>query len=440
MSDSVERYVEAFASAEPTLPGRELSWLANARQQALERFRAIGFPKPREEDWKYTRVAPIERRAFAAPSPGASADPAPFLLPPEVGAHQIVFVDGHFREELSRPAALADGAQVMSLAAALAAEGGALAPYLAGGEEHPNGFSALNAAFAADGVVLRLADGVRLEAPVHLLFLASGSADTIAHPRIIVDAGRGARAVVLEHYACAAGAAYFHNVVTQVSLAEQARVEHYKLQRESSSAFHVARMDVHQQAGSRFVSHSVSLGAALSRHDIDVTLDAPHASCALNGLYFGRGRQHVDYHTRVEHAKPDCASSEDYRGILAGRARGVFNGRVHVHPHAQRTDASQSNRNLLLSRDAEVDTKPQLEIFADDVKCSHGATVGQLDERMIFYLRSRGLDETAARGLLTYGFARDLVDRMDIEAVREAVAEALLERLPQADEVRSMLS
>ena len=184
----------------------------------------------------------------------------------------------------------------------------------------------------------------------------------------------------------------------------------------------------------------MNLGAALARHDINVSLDAPGAACTLNGLYAGHGRQHVDYHTRVDHVAPECVSDEDYSGILGGRSRGVFNGRVYVHPDAQKSDASQSNRNLLLSRDAEVDTKPQLEIYANDVKCAHGATVGQLDARMIFYLRSRGIEEAAARALLTYGFARDLMERMSIESIRDIVSESLLDRLPHAGELRSMLS
>jgi Fe-S cluster assembly protein SufD len=216
-------------------------------------------------------------------------------------------------------------------------------------------------------------------------------------------------------------------------------VTHYKVQREAASGFHVSTLQVHQHASSRFTSHSVSLGAALSRHDINIDLAGPGAECSLDGLYMASGRQHVDYHTLIEHKVPHCTSREDYKGVLGGRGRGVFNGRVIVHEGAQKTDASQSNKNLLLSADAEIDTKPQLEIYADDVKCAHGATVGQLDERMVFYLRSRGLDHAQARALLTYGFACDVVDRMGIEPLHRIVADALLDELPHADELRSML-
>ena len=408
MSDAVARVLERFEAAAPALPGRDVDWLALARREAIGAFGALGFPKPREEDWKYTRVAPIERHDFT-PAPEARP-PAAALdglrLPAEAAAHEVVFVDGRHRPDLSRAGALPPGVTVHALA----------------------------------GVLLRVGEGVSVDAPLHLLFVASGAADHVAHPLVVVECAPGSAATVVEHYAAAGDSAYFNNVVTRARVGERASLTHYKLQRESTRAFHVSTLSVQQAAQSRFLSCSVSLGAALARHDINVLLDAPGAHCTLNGLYMGGGRQHVDYHTRVDHAQPGCTSREDYRGILDGRSRGVFNGRVWVHPGAQQTDATQSNRNLLLSRNAEVDTKPQLEIYADDVKCAHGATVGQLDERMVFYLRARGLDEARARALLTYGFARDLVDRMEHAPVREMVAAAVLDRLPGSDDLRSMLS
>ena len=415
---------------------------AVARGEAIGAFGVMGFPKPREEDWKYTRVAPIERHGFAlAPEGQAPATGLDDLrLPGDPAVHEIVFVDGRHRPDLSRNGVLPPGVAVHSLADVLATGDEALKPYLAPDARPAHGFLALNTAFAADGVWLRVGEDVSLDAPLHLLFVASGAADHVAHPLLVVECAPGSAATVVEHYAATHDSAYFNNVVTRATLGERASLTHYKLQRESTRAFHVSTLSVQQAAESRFRSHSVSVGAALARHDINVLLDAPGARCTLNGLYMGGGRQHVDYHTRVDHAKPACTSEEDYRGILDGRARGVFNGRVWVHPGAQQTDARQSNRNLLLSRNAEVDTKPQLEIYADDVKCAHGATVGQLDERMVFYLRARGLDESTARSLLTYGFARDLVDRMEHPAVREMVGAAMLDRLPGGDELRSMLS
>jgi Fe-S cluster assembly protein SufD len=439
MSDTVERYQEAFDRLAPALPGRGVAWLEGARRDAFRRFRELGFPTTRDEDWKYTRVTGIEKHPFAAATETTDTpDLGGLLLPDDARAHQLVFLDGILREDLGRTGTLPCGVRVSALAGALVDGDPTLEPFIAG-PELGHGFLALNTAFIHQGVVVDLDRDVTLDGPLHLLFLASGKRDSIAHPRIVIRCGPRSRVTVIEHYASLGDSAYFNNVVTQASLAGGSSLTHYKLQRESTSAFHVSTLSVRQQTESRFQSHSVSLGAAIARHDINVSLDAPGASCGLNGLYLGRARQHVDYHTRVDHTKPECTSDEDYRGILDGRARGVFNGRVYVHPDAQKTDARQSNRNLLLSRNAEVDTKPQLEIHADDVKCAHGATVGQLDERMVFYLRSRGLGEAAARALLTYGFARDLVDRMEIAAVREQTAGALLERMPSAQELKDIL-
>lgn len=442
MSDAVSRLRERFHSDAGTLPGSRAPALAAARRSALDTFATLGFPGPRDEDWKYTRVSPIEKQAFDAQAPGevCAAQASPLLLPASLGAHQLVFVDGCFRPDLSHIQPLPHGARLADLASVLEHDGDDAATLLGEGEVHQHAFTALNTAFAANGVLLRLDRDVTLEAPVHLLFLASGTSNALANPRILIECAAGARAVVIEHYAALGERTSFNNVVTRATLGHGASLEHYKLQREAPTAFHVSALSVQQHERSRFISHSVSLGAALARHEINVMLDAPGAACTLNGLYVARGRQHVDYHTRVDHVAPECTSAEDYRGILDDRARGVFNGRVYVHRDAQKSDASQSNRNLLLSRNAEVDTKPQLEIHANDVKCSHGATVGQLDENMVFYLRTRGIDEAAARALLTYGFARDVADRMSIDALREAVNQALLERLPQGEELRSLLS
>ena len=243
----------------------------------------------------------------------------------------------------------------------------------------------------------------------------------------------------MESYVSLDDGVYFNNVRTDVMAGASSCIEHYKLQRESVKAFHVADLRVHQAAASGFHSHSISFGGALVRNDIRVALDAADAACSLNGLFTADGRQHVDYHTYIDHFKPNCVSNEFYKGILSGRGRGVFNGAVYVHPGAAGTDAHQTTNNLLLSRDAEIDTKPQLEIYADDVKCSHGATVGQLDENMLFYLRSRGIDEQAARGLLVYGFARDVIDRIEVNAIRSRLAESLLRWMPHADQVRELV-
>ncbi|MFT5447206.1 MAG: Fe-S cluster assembly protein SufD [Gammaproteobacteria bacterium] len=440
--DVISRYRTAFETVESQLPGHDLPWLRTARQSALAAFGKIGLPKPRDENWKYTRIAPIERREFTLSTPTTSAAIAldKLLFDESVDAHQLVFVDGIYRAELSKLKDLPAGAVICDLRSAFAAHASSVESMMDHDGSFEHGFSALNSAFASDGVLIKLERNVRLAHPVHLLFVASESAETIAHPRVLVDCAAHSALDVVEQYTAQGNSVYFNNATTQVRLGECAELNHYKLQRESSKAFHVATMSVHQQSGSSFTSHSISLGAALARHAINVAFAAPDSQCTLNGLYITRGRQHVDYHTRVDHEQPSCTSKQDYRGILADRSRGVFNACAYVHPHAQKSDATQSNKNLLLSNDAEIDTKPQLEIYADDVKCAHGTTVGQLDEEKIFYLRSRGLDEDTARGLLIYGFARDVLDGMKIEPIREIVTQALLEQLPNGADIRSMLS
>ena len=292
-------------------------------------------------------------------------------------------------------------------------------------------FTALNTAFMDAGAVIRVDPETIADTPVHLVFVSGSHEHERAYsPRIVIAAGAGSRIAVVEHFIGLDDTVYLDNVVTEIEVAQGAAVEHYKVQRASAGAYHIAALEAKLAAGASFHSWAVSLGARLARHDIDVTLDHEHARCSLDGLYVANGRQHVDFHTNVEHAAPRCESNEYYKGIAGGRGRGVFNGRIHVHPDAQKTEAHQTNRNLLLSRNAEIDTKPQLEIHADDVKCSHGATIGQLDEQMLFYMRSRGIPESAARGMLTYGFARDVVDRIARPELREMIGATVLEHLP----------
>lgn len=303
------------------------------------------------------------------------------------------------------------------------------------GEE--NGFSALNGALWSDGAYLALEPGVALEQPIHLLFITT-EADLATCPRNLIQVEEGARATIVEHYAGPEETVYFTNALTQLVAKEGAQLEHLKLQQESAHAFHIACIRAQQDAYSRIISHSFALGALLSRNDISIRMQAPSCEANLNGLYMASGRQHVDHHTRIDHLVPRGISRESYRGVLGGAARGVFNGKVIIHPGAQKSDAYQSNRNLLLSEHAEVDTKPQLEIFADDVRCAHGATVGRLDEDQIFYLRTRGLDEPEAHNLLTYAFASESLTVISSEALRGRIEELLVKRLPGGKLVREL--
>ena len=431
--DPRERYSRAFASVEGDLPGTALQWLRENRHAALEHFREVGFPSPRQEDWKYTRLGAIERRAFKAAASFGGISAAEIDRWTLAGTRRLVFVNGRYARELSATDGLPPGVRVCSLASAIAEGVEGLEGLLSDGSEPKNGFDSLNAAFWRDGAYIDLGDGTSLERPVHLLFVAS-EPDILIHPRTVVRARAGARVAIVEHYVSLGDGTGLTNVATRILVESGARVEHCKLQEEASTAFHVGSIAVRQRDDSRFASCSFALGAALSRTDISTRLEAPGCEATLNGLYVTAGRQHVDHHTSIDHLAERGTSREWYRGVLSGQSRAVFNGKVLVHPGAQRTDAHQSNRNLLLSEGAEVDTKPQLEIYADDVKCSHGATVGALDAEQIFYLRSRGLEEGAARSMLTLAFADDIVGRCGIEPVRDRVRALLPARLTDTTE------
>ena len=447
MSDaatSTARYVDAFAERESTLPGHHLAWLRGVRRAGIDAFSRTGFPTPRNEHWKYTNVSPIEKRSFDLAAPSSRAATAGGLgarLPNGVAGPRLVIVDGRVDRGLSDLDALPPGVRIEDFTRVVAHDCGFLESRL-GRIVSPEktAFTALNAAFMDAGAVVRVDPETVAGTPVHLVFVSgSHELERAYSPRIVIAAGAGSRIAVVEHFIGLDDTVYLDNVVTEIEVAQGASVEHYKVQQASAGAYHVAALQAKLAAGASFHSLAVSLGARLARHDIDVTLDHEHARCSLDGLFVANGRQHVDFHTNVEHAAPRCESNEYYKGIAGGRGRGVFNGRVHVHRDAQKTEAHQTNRNLLLSRNAEIDTKPQLEIHADDVKCSHGATIGQLDEQMLFYMRSRGIPESAARGMLTYGFARDVVDRIARSELRESIGAAVLEHLPGGDGLHETL-
>ncbi len=439
---AIDHYIAEFSALRAGLPGHGLEWLDRSRESALDAFASAGFPTPRQENWKYTRVTPIEKRSFKFAGQNGihvrERDVERFNLG-TLECEQLVFVDGRYVDALSRRNVVDGGARITTLESAMNASSQLLESHL-GHYADITGqpFSALNTAFMTDGAVIHVKNRGAGKPPIHLLFIATRE-EVVAHPRILVIAEAGSQTTVVESYTSLFDGCYFTNALTEIALMEEAQVDHYKLQEESIKAFHVATLQVRQDRDSRFASHSISFGGQLVRNDINVLLDAEGAECTLNGLFMASGRQHVDYHTRVDHAKPNGTSEEVYKGILDGRARGVFNGRVKVHPDAQKTDAHQSNKNLLLSRDAEIDTKPELEIYADDVKCSHGATIGQLDEHTLYYLRSRGIGEAQARGLLTYGFAKDILDRVELAPLRQKLTDELLQRMPNAEQLREMV-
>lgn len=430
---AVDHYRSEYARLAGQLPGAKLAWLVQARQAAMARFAERGLPTQRDEAWKYTSVAAIDSARFAiglpAGQPAADARLAGLVAAHAItGAHLLVFVDGRLAPALSRPGRLPAGVGLGSLAEALADPPPGLQEALLGAES-PSAFADLNLACLADGACLSLAPGAVVAAPIQWLFIASESG-LASQPRNLVLTAADSSAAIVEHHVAVGSERYLSNAVTDIRLATGAVVAHHKLQQESPAAFHIAAVNVAQAAKSQFVSSSFAFGARLARVDIAIGFDAEEAACTLDGLYLTDGRQHVDHHTCIDHRQPRCTSRQLYKGVVDGASRAVFNGRVVVHPDAQGSDAWQTNHNLLLSENAEVDSKPQLEIWADDVKCSHGATVGQLAEDPVFYLRSRGIAEADARAMLTRAFAMEVIGRVAQPAVQDRLVDLLAGKLP----------
>jgi Fe-S cluster assembly protein SufD len=411
---------------------REPGWVGQIRRSGMERFRETGFPTVREDAWKYTNVAPFVKIPYQLASAERGSFPRPRPLPLPAGAGiQIVFVNGRYAPELSSVGLLTGGLEVASLAEMIATRPEAVEPYLAKTVRDGNAFAQLNSAFVDDGVFVRISARTTLPDPIHLVFLSEPAfGPTVSHPRNLVIAEAGSQAAVVETFLGTAGEPYFTNAVTEVVLGDGAVLDFSKLEREGDAAFHVATTAVSLGRNSNFTSHSISLGGALARNDLNVRLDAEGADCTLNGLFLGNGTQLLDNHTLIDHAMPHGTSRELYKGILDGKSRGIFHGKIIVRPDAQKTDAMQTNKNLLLSKESLVNSEPALEIFADDVKCRHGSTIGQLDAAAMFYLRSRGIGEEEARTLLVYAFASDVASRIRVAPLKALVEQQLGLRLP----------
>ena len=423
------------------LPGHHVPWVIKARESALDRFLVHGFPTRQEEDWKYTDVSAISKSTSLTPDnipPDPSSEAALFAWTlAQKHVHLMVFVNGHYSNELSAIGELPSGAKLENLADLLDGDN-CLSEALFEQEHEHTIFSALNNALATDGAVLQLDPETVLKKPVYLLYIASGSGTAI-YPRNIFIFGEHSQATIIEHYFGMMDIHNFTNAVTQIILGNRAELHHCKLEQEGKSAFHIAGIHAEQAASSRFFSLSFALGGRLARNDITSRMHGSESFCTLDGLYLLDGKQHTDHHTRIDHLAPSCTSSELYRGILDGNSHGVFNGKVVVHPFSVKTVAHQANHNLLLSRQAAVDTKPQLEIFTDDVKCTHGATVGQLEIDNLFYLRSRGVDADLARSLLIYGFANDIISRVGDPDMRNRIEHLVLDRLPQGELIKELI-
>ena len=416
--------------------------LADLRRRAFERFSALGLPTTRLERWRFTNVAPIAGTAFSLAAPAdkaaAQADAAPHALA-GAGA-RLTFVNGCYVAAASDLAGLPPAVAVGSLAAALASEAAgtraAVDAHL-GSEAgiDDEAFTALNTALIRDGAVVHVPAGTVVEQPIQLLFVTTppdDGAPVMTHPRVLIVAGENAQVRLVESYGGGGESPYLTNAVTEVLAGPAAVVDHYKLVRESLAAYHVGAMHLRLGRAATFSSHAVTLGGAIVRNDVDAELAGEGGECTLNGLYLANARRLVDNHTTIRHASPHCSSHELYKGILDDAARAVFNGKIVVAIDAQKTDAKQTNKALLLSEDAQINTKPELEIFADDVKCTHGATVGQLDDDALFYLRARGLARDQARNVLIHAFAGDLLNRIAVDSIRAQLDALLLRQLPGA--------
>jgi len=425
---SENTYQTAFASVKESSP--TVPWLELVRSGAIDRFEQIGFPSVHEEDWKYTNLAPLAKESFqpALNTTAASTVNASRFAYPETKNAHVVVVNGFLNEEVSVKTALGDVIAIDLFSAVSDARYNKIVrKYLArNANYHDNGLKALNTAFLQSGVFLWIPKNVKLETPLQVTFIADGP-QTASFPRLLVVAEENSSATLIENYV--GDGRYFTDAIAEIVLKDGARLEHYRVQNESDRAFHVATTAAELGRASSYDVTSINLGAQLARHDVSVVLDHEGAECWVDGLYVVGADQHSDTHSVIDHKEPNCNSHQLYKGILDGNGRAVFNGKIFVREGAQKTDAMQTNKNLLLSPQARVDTKPQLEIYADDVKCAHGAAVGQIDEEELFYLQARGLNPDLGRNLLTYGFAEEVIGKIKIESIRSQLDEAVMSHL-----------
>jgi len=426
-------YAGLLSAQKSPLIGQDLNWLANLRAKAADEFSDTGFPTFREEEWRYTNISPIEKNQFGLASKAGEID-ARFIKSVLLeGCHHLVFVDGFYQVEFSAVNDVPDGVVVSALSESIIENEALIKSLLDSVVETPAlGFINFNTALFSDGAVISIEENTVVDKPIQVAFISSKEgALTLSNTRNLILAKASSKAHIIETYHAVEDSCYLTNVITEVVVEPNANLSHTRLQAESEKAYHIGGVYARLENNAIFNQSNYTFGASISRSEIHATLGEA-SDCNLDGLYVGQNRQHMDHHTRLNHAQPHAVSNEFYKGILGDRSRGVFQGRIIVAQDAQKTDAKMNNRNLLLSDRAEVDTKPQLEIYADDVKCAHGVTVGQLDDTAIFYLQSRGIDEQIAKNMLTFAFANEMIERINFEPLREAVLDELLERFPQA--------
>ncbi|MGH9431488.1 MAG: Fe-S cluster assembly protein SufD [Terriglobia bacterium] len=444
VKEQTDHYFSPFAALEARRAQKGGSWFDATRRAAMERFGELGFPTTRLENWKYTSVQPIARAVFQLPEAGKGRVSPERLQGIEFGdrvSGTLVFVNGSFAASLSDLSRLPANVTAGSLAGHLGSRPDGFERHLAHNAPiAQQAFIALNTAFFEDGVYIEIPGGTVLEKPIHVVhWTDAGVEPLMVSARTLIVAGRDVQATVIESYVGADGAVYFSNGVTEIYLGENSSLEHAQIQQEGMKAFSVSALHTHQGRSSRLLCHNVALGGELVRNDVNCVMGGEGAECTLNGLYQTAGRQHVDNHTLIDHAMPHCSSREYYKGVLDGHSTGVFSGSIVVRKDAQKTDAIQNNKNLLLSEDAVINTKPELQILADDVRCTHGATIGQLNAEAIFYMQARGIGKAAARNLLTRAFANDVIGRVSFGPLKQRLEATLLERLSKSWKAEEVL-
>jgi Fe-S cluster assembly protein SufD len=423
------QYLKSYELFEDRLNGDRFSSIKNLRKEAFNRFSELDFPTTKDEEWKYTSIAPLLQHNFvpSLDKKEITKGQVKKFLFDGLDLNVVVVINGRFSEELTTLNKVPENIEVSSIAKAISSNSPLIKKHFgkyADFSKHI--FTSLSTAFTKDGVLIHIPEGKIIEQPIHILFITSSEDEKLLiQPRNLFVAEKNSQATIIEHFVSLNSGIYFTNTVTEIVVGENAVVDHLRLQEESKSAFHIGRMEIDQERASNFSSHFISLGASLSRNDFNAKFNDEGGECKLNGLFLTEDNQLFDVHTLIDHAKPHCNSHEHYKGILNHSSRGVFNGKVIVRPDAQKTNAFQENNNIILSQEALVNTKPQLEIFADDVKCSHGATIGQLDKDALFYLKSRGLGEEAARAILIHAFASDVIQSVKVKAVRNYIEEIL---------------
>jgi Fe-S cluster assembly protein SufD len=430
-------YLKNYESFENSLNGDKFSSVSGLRKDALKKFSELDFPTIKDEEWKYTSLSPLLQHNFTPDfqKKNLKKEEIKRFLFSGLESNIVVVINGHYSEELTSLNEIPKGVDVKSIAKAISENSPLIEEHFGKYADFKNHiFTSLSTAYTKDGVLVHIPEGKIVEQPVHILFITfSEDEKLLTQPRNLFVAERNSQATIIEHFVNINSDIYFTNTVTEIVVGENAILDHLRLQEESKSAFHIGRMDVDLERTSNFTSHFISLGASLSRNDFNAKFNDEGGECTFNGLFLTEGNQLFDAHTLIDHAKPHCNSHEHYKGILDDKSRGVFNGKVIVRQDAQKTNAFQENNNIILSNEALINTKPQLEIFADDVKCSHGATIGQLDKEAMFYLKSRGLDEETAQAILIHAFASDVIKSVKVEAVRNYIEEILTLKFNQPE-------